>query len=60
MPTDRTAFVEKGQFVPVPNVAVLVRCKSEAHRDGETDDQPFTFCPRGGTCLRPRVKGLMK
>jgi hypothetical protein len=26
-------------------------------RDGETDAQPFTFCPRGGTCLR--VKGLM-
>jgi len=46
MPTDRPAFVEKGQFVPVPNVAVLVRCRSEAQRDGEADDQPFTFCPR--------------
>jgi hypothetical protein len=59
MPTDRPALVEKGQFVPVPNVAVLVRCRWEASATARPDAQPFIFRPRGGTCLRPHVKGLM-
>ena len=50
---------KKGQFVPVPNVAVLVGCRWEASATARPDAQPFIFRPRGGTCLRPHVKGLM-
>ena len=42
-----------------PSHLITSMCRWEANVRRQDDAQPFIFCPRGGTCLRPHVKGLM-